>query len=227
MASQHLTPYTPPDPFRSQRLIYRAAEDNEEDQKFIHEHLNEPAKQLLSTMVLPHPRTKVNAAHFLAAQQARLLGVIICLPPDETGTEPEPNPGGAGDSRTRSVHELLSSRKPIPIGRLSLRDTMGAGTQHHRNAIMGISITDSARGKGYGREAINWALDWAFEIAGLHRVSLEVLSTNEGALGLYRSIGFVEEGRQREAIWQFRKWHDVVILGMLEGEWLRLRGREE
>jgi RimJ/RimL family protein N-acetyltransferase len=37
----------------------------------------------------------------------------------------------------------------------------------------------------------------------------------------------VEEGRLREAVWQFRKWHDVITLGMLEGEWLKLRGREE
>ncbi|KAL3484935.1 acyl-CoA N-acyltransferase [Aspergillus germanicus] len=227
MASQSSTPYIPPNPFRSKRLIYRAVEDDDEDRRFLHELLNDPAQQLLGTMVLPRPRTKGDAAQFLAAQQSRLLGVIICLPPPEIAAVEPVSSGAAEEDKFVMAHEILYPARPIPIGRVSLRHTMGAGTEHHRNAIMGISFTESARGNGYGREAINWALNWAFEIAGLHRVTLEVLSTNEWALGLYRSVGFVEEGRQREAIWQFRKWHDVVTLGILEWEWLKLRGREE
>jgi RimJ/RimL family protein N-acetyltransferase len=227
MASQLFTPYVPPSPFRSERLVYRAVEDNEDDRRFLHELINDPAQQLLGTMVLPRPNTKGDAAQFLAAQQSRLLGVIICLPPPERAAREPVGSGAAQEDKFTLARKILHPTRPIPIGRLSLRHTMGAGTEHHRNAMMGISFIESARGKGYGREAINWALGWAFEIAGLHRVTLEVLSTNKWALGLYRSVGFVEEGRQREAIWQFRKWHDVVILGILEGEWLNLRGREE
>ncbi|KAL3444839.1 acyl-CoA N-acyltransferase [Aspergillus insuetus] len=226
MASTSFKPYIPANPFRSKRLIYRAVEDNEEDRIFLHQLLNDPAQQLLGTMVLPRPHTKGDAAQFLASQQSRLLGVIICLPPLEKAAR-EPESGVAEEDKFMMTHEILYPARPVPIGRLSLRHTMGAGTEHHRNAIMGISFIESARGNGYGREAINWALDWAFEIAGLHRVTLEVLSTNEWALWLYRSVGFVEEGRQREAIWQFRKWHDVVTLGILEGEWLKLKGRED
>ncbi|CEL01007.1 hypothetical protein ASPCAL00599 [Aspergillus calidoustus] len=208
MAAQSSTPSTPPDPFRSKRLIYRAIEDNEEDTTFIQNHLNEPAMYLLSTEVLPRPRTQRNATEFVARQQSQLLGVMVCLPSEDAGSEDD-------------------WRKATPIGRVSLKNPMGALTAHHRNALIGISLIASVRGQGYGREAINWVLDWAFEIGALHRVSLEVLSHNERALGLYRSLGFVEEGRLREAVWQFRKWHDVITLGMLEGEWLKLRGREE
>ncbi|PMD41105.1 acyl-CoA N-acyltransferase, partial [Hyaloscypha variabilis F] len=55
------------------------------------------------------------------------------------------------------------------------------------------------QGKGYGTEAINWALDWAFRVAGMHCVRLWCFSFNKGALRLYERIGFVREGIERES----------------------------
>ncbi|KAL2814020.1 acyl-CoA N-acyltransferase [Aspergillus granulosus] len=210
------------EPFRSKRLIYRAIEDNDDDKSFFHTHTNELAMHLLASTILPRPRSKTSSNEFHAIHRARLLSVMICLPRGENGSEPQ-NEDAIANGKAEAWQTA------IPIGRLSLNNPMGAFTSHHRNAIMGISLIESARGKGYGREAINWALDWAFEIAGLHRVSLDVLATNVRALRLYQSVGFVEEGRQREAVWQYRKWHDVVELGILEDEWLKLRkeGRGE
>jgi RimJ/RimL family protein N-acetyltransferase len=164
MASESLKPYIPPSPFRSKRLIYRAVEDNEEDRNFLHGLLNDPAQQLLGTMVLPLPRTKGDAAQFLAAQQSRLLGVIVCLPPLDRAAVERVSSEAAKEDKFMMAHEILYPARPVPIGRLSLRHTMGAGTEHHRNAIMGISFIESVRGKGYGREAINWALDWAWRL---------------------------------------------------------------
>ena len=77
--------------------------------------------------------------------------------------------------------------------------------------------------KGYGAEAINWALDWAFRFGGFHRVEISTVSYNERAMHRYTRLGFVEEGRRREAYWYDRKWYDVVSYSMLEGEWTALR----
>ncbi|KAL3467208.1 acyl-CoA N-acyltransferase [Aspergillus heterothallicus] len=208
-------------PFRSARLIYRAIEDNDDDRDFLHTHLNEPTVHLCATMILPRPRSVKNSNEFLALQQARLLSVMICLPREQHDShQPGETTGTLNDDKP-------DWKTAIPIGRMSLQNPLGKLTAHNRNAALGISFIESARGKGYGREAINWILDWAFEIGGLHRVSLEVLASNERARRLYKSVGFVEEGRQREAVWQFRKWHDVIEMGILEHEWVKLRGREE
>lgn len=77
----------------------------------------------------------------------------------------------------------------------------GLDYAHHRNAVIGISTADGYRGKGYGGEAINWALHWAFQHGGLHRVSKGAFSFNHNALRLYRRLGFVDEDREREAIY--------------------------
>ncbi|KAL2872589.1 GNAT family N-acetyltransferase [Aspergillus lucknowensis] len=210
----------PRDPFRSQRLVYRAIEDSDADKSFFHTHLNDPAMHFFSSTILPRPRTQKSAAEFLAIHQERLLSVMICLPE----TEPDTEESSSQDTK-KERGRAGGGGAGQPIGRLSLSNPLGSLTAHHRNAVMGISLIAEARGKGYGGEAINWALDWAFEIAGLHRVGIQVCAFNEGALGLYRKVGFVEEGREREAVWHGREWHDVVSLGILEGEWARLRAR--
>lgn len=56
-------------------------------------------------------------------------------------------------------------------------------------------------------------------MAGLHRVGLNVVEWNEGAKTLYEKLGFVVEGRQREALWFDGRWWDYLFLGILEREW--------
>ncbi|KAL5041131.1 hypothetical protein BDW71DRAFT_192327 [Aspergillus fruticulosus] len=228
MASGRDTQDTIAEPFRSKRLVFRAIEDNEEDKTFLHTHLNESAMHLQASNSLPRPWTKKSISEIVGVFQERLLSVMICLP---SGSEAILD-DAADQEKAPGKESEISKAEPAwktatPIGSLSLWYPRGSATAHHRSAIMGIWLVASARGQGYGREAINWALDWAFDIAGLHRVGLEVYGFNERALALYRSIGFVEEGRQREAFWHGRKWYDDITMGILENEWARLRGREE
>jgi RimJ/RimL family protein N-acetyltransferase len=66
---------------------------------------------------------------------------------------------------------------------------------------MGMMCDEGWRGVGLGRAMLTAALDWARANAssplGVRRVELGVLATNPGAAALYRSVGFVEEGRYR------------------------------
>ncbi len=80
--------------------------------------------------------------------------------------------------------------------------------------------------KGYGSEAINWAVDWAFNYANVHKVEIGTASYNERAAHLYERLGFKFEGRKREVIFMNRRWYDLVEFGMLEHEWAELRGKK-
>ncbi|ESK94981.1 gnat family [Moniliophthora roreri MCA 2997] len=58
---------------------------------------------------------------------------------------------------------------------------------------------------------------------GLHRVSLGVLSPNEAAYKLYKTIGSVEEGRLRKAFWLDGEWIDDVRMAISEEGWAALK----
>ena len=85
---------------------------------------------------------------------------------------------------------------------------------------MGLDIHKDYRNVGYGTEAIEWVLDWGFKIAGLHRIAVSCFEWN-GAQRVYQRLGFMLEGRRREALWYYGGWKDLLEFGMLEEEWRR------
>ena len=76
----------------------------------------------------------------------------------------------------------------------------------------------SSLGRGLGTEAIRLVLRHAFGTLGMHRVDLKVLDFNDRAIAAYRACGFVEEGRERESCWVDGRWHDDVVMGVLDRE---------
>jgi len=93
----------------------------------------------------------------------------------------------------------------------------------NREASFAIALEARWWGRGFGTEASRWLVGYAFEQLGVHRVRLGLLADNERALGLYKSIGFVEEGRKRKSYWQDGKWSDELSMGLLEDEWAASR----
>jgi RimJ/RimL family protein N-acetyltransferase len=67
----------------------------------------------------------------------------------------------------------------------------------------------------------------AFRDLGAHRFWLDVKSLNERALALYRSEGFVEEGRLRESVRTDNGFDSLVVMSMLEPEYAALRNAWE
>jgi RimJ/RimL family protein N-acetyltransferase len=47
-----------------------------------------------------------------------------------------------------------------------------------------------------------------------------VVAENVAARRVYAKVGFVEEGRSREAFRRDGKWHDMILMGLLEHELL-------
>ncbi|MGV3016388.1 GNAT family N-acetyltransferase [Rothia sp. 88186D007BW] len=82
-----------------------------------------------------------------------------------------------------------------------------------------IAIGEAGQNKGYGTEATQLMVDYAFEKLGLHRIGLEVLNFNERAKHVYTSCGFVSEGRRREAFLIDGEYHDAVLKAVLRSDW--------
>jgi diamine N-acetyltransferase len=86
------------------------------------------------------------------------------------------------------------------------------GIDHHfGRAGLGIFI-GVRRGTGIGTDAVRLALDWAFNMLGLHNVILETYEFNEQARRAYEKAGFRPIGRRRDAVWGMgRRWDSLLM----------------
>jgi diamine N-acetyltransferase len=78
----------------------------------------------------------------------------------------------------------------------------------------------SARGKGYGSEAAQLMLDYAFGYQNFHRVAIGVVGFNTKALQFYERLGFQREGLQRDGYFYDHHYHEFVMMSMLEHDFL-------
>lgn len=84
-----------------------------------------------------------------------------------------------------------------------------------RTCELGIGIGDKAYwGKGYGREAVNLLVDYAFRYRNFRKVWLRVHGRNERAQKAYVACGFREEGRLREHVWSAGSYDDLVFMSI-------------
>jgi RimJ/RimL family protein N-acetyltransferase len=89
-----------------------------------------------------------------------------------------------------------------------------------RSATVGITIGERALwGQGYGSEALSLLVSHLFDHLNLRRIQLDTWSGNERAMRLFTKLGFVEEGRLREAVRIPGGYADSVIMGLLRTEW--------
>ncbi len=93
---------------------------------------------------------------------------------------------------------------------------------NHRTGWVAIGIGEAEyRGRGYGYEAMQLALQFAFDEINLHRLQLTVFSYNLTAIALYEKLGFQREGIMRDALLRDGTRHDMLMYGMLRHEWVR------
>jgi UDP-4-amino-4,6-dideoxy-N-acetyl-beta-L-altrosamine N-acetyltransferase len=87
--------------------------------------------------------------------------------------------------------------------------------------------SDASRGKGIGEFATRGALRHAFADLNLRRINLTVLASNERALRLYTKVGFVQEGRARQAVYKNGTYIDLVQMAILTEEYQQIHPNAE
>jgi RimJ/RimL family protein N-acetyltransferase len=93
--------------------------------------------------------------------------------------------------------------------------------QQHGDSLVAIAVGDRKYwSHGYGTDAMQAMLHFAFLEMNLRRVGLIVFEYNPRAIRSYEKAGFVHEGRVREAMLrEDRRW-DFLYMGILREEWL-------
>ncbi len=89
----------------------------------------------------------------------------------------------------------------------------------HGAAMLNLGLGQPAdRGHGWGSDTLRLLLRYAFDELNLHRVGVRTASYNTGALRFLERHGFVEEIRNREAIFRDGQRWDGLGLGLLKTE---------
>ncbi|MFI6306574.1 GNAT family N-acetyltransferase [Amycolatopsis thailandensis] len=115
----------------------------------------------------------------------------------------------------RADYAIVRKEDRVHVGDLALTDV----DKDNRSGSFRIALNGPEFfGKGYGTEATKLLLGYAFDVVGLHRVSLEVFDYNPRAQRAYEKAGFVREGLQREALWWDGEWHDVITMAILKND---------
>jgi RimJ/RimL family protein N-acetyltransferase len=124
--------------------------------------------------------------------------------------------------------EAIQRRKDVKIFAIRLLDSgklIGSCQLHsihdiHRSGELQIRLGEAnEQHHGYGTEALQLLLRFAFQELNLHRISLQVFRSNEAAIRLYEKAGFVREGTFRRSACIDGEYLDVIVMGLLREEY--------
>ena len=82
-----------------------------------------------------------------------------------------------------------------------------------------IVITKKRKRKGYGKAAIRLIENYVFNTLKCHKLHLRVWTYNSGAIKLYRSEDFFEEGIIRDCAMKNHRYLSYIVMSMLEDEY--------
>lgn len=169
-----------------------------DDASFLQEHANDP--RIRRPMTFTGPTSLAEQESYIE-EDGDGAQFLITVSGEETGYDPA---------------SVTDGDPPVePIGYAVLFDVdldAGCGT-------IAYWITPPAQGEGYMTEAARLLLEYAFGQRRLNRIEARTLADNEASQGLLRTLGFVEEGVEREAKFVAGEHRDVVRYAMLSEEW--------
>lgn len=111
------------------------------------------------------------------------------------------------DLAQKMFFTICDDNQPIGFMGLSHIDKI------NKKATIFIAIGEDAyRGKGIGKEAIRWLLDFGFNKLQLRKISLAVFEENISAVKLYESMGFRVEGVLEDDAYFLGKCHNLLLM---------------
>lgn len=99
------------------------------------------------------------------------------------------------DTSGNNKRFIICKKEGLPIGMIGLYNINWI----HRNCEIGIYIgSKNTQGKGYGKEACNLMEKFAADYVNLRKIKLSVVSDNEVALNMWKSLGYKKVGEYIE-----------------------------
>jgi|AntDeeMetagen285_2_1112576.scaffolds.fasta_scaffold07769_1 RimJ/RimL family protein N-acetyltransferase len=109
----------------------------------------------------------------------------------------------------------------VPVGHANLTTSQygPTATERARSVELAYHLGSDHHGQGYGSEAAALLVQYAFEDWNMRRVFARAGDFNDASKALLESLGFQREGARREAAYYRGDYYDMVLYGLLRGEW--------
>ena len=166
------------------------------------------------TAMDPEEMAAAVSRHSRNSEYFRLMGSGPCRPVSKESTK-------------KWIEKQVEDQRVFAFTIRALEDDrllgdVGLGWVHwsHGDTYIGIGIGErDLWGKGYGSDAMQVALRYAFTELNLRRITLNVYEYNLRAIRSYEKIGFQHEGRIRQyMLREGRRW-DLIHMGILKEAW--------
>ena len=99
-----------------------------------------------------------------------------------------------------------------PVGMIDLFDF---NPQHHRVGI-GILITSKHQTKGYGSEALEMIIDYAFTFLNVHQIYANITSNNLNSITLFEKYQFKKIGIKKDWIYSNSTFKDEILYQLIK-----------
>lgn len=101
---------------------------------------------------------------------------------------------------------VICNAQNIPVGMIDLFDF---DPQHKRVGI-GILLLKQYQGKGYGSEALEMVIDYAFLYLNVHQVFANITAENEKSIKLFEKFNFKKIGVKKDWIYANNSFKDEI-----------------
>jgi ribosomal protein S18 acetylase RimI-like enzyme len=128
------------------------------------------------------------------------------------------------EALVQKTAKRLSSQEAFTIGAFVEERLVGVVTfmreqktkQRHKGSVFAMYVTPSERGKGIGKRLLEELIERAKRLNGLEQLHLTVVSNNDAAVQLYRSLGFEVYGTERNAMkFEEQYWDEWLMVRFL------------
>lgn len=130
----------------------------------------------------------------------------------------------SGNRMDQFMLAIVDRRTDKHVGNIKL----GPINWVHRYGSLGILLGNPAyRGKGYGREAIELALQHAFTQLGLQKVTAGAYGDHAACLALFKGLGFSVEGCLRSHLYREGRYYDKIVMGLQREAYLQRHATDD
>lgn len=119
---------------------------------------------------------------------------------------------------SESQQYFMYEYQDIPLGIVGFTDF----DKSNQNSFWAFYASPNAP-KGTGSRMEILALEYAFNVLGLHKLCCEVLGFNTPVIKLHEKFGFKVEGIFRDQYHRDGLFIDIYRLGLLKDEWAEIR----
>jgi RimJ/RimL family protein N-acetyltransferase len=116
-------------------------------------------------------------------------------------------------NQTDNAILLVATLDDKIVGYLSFR--AGASKKFQHVGEFGIQVLKNYWNLGIGKELVKCLINWAKENETIYKISLRVRADNKGAIHLYKTLGFMEEGILKGEMKCSGTLYDLIYMGII------------